>query len=334
MQNFPERHYIAGFEIKRAFNNEIFSDILSMITSEKMFAVFMSDAFDKGANFDGAILEFTSYDPYYNFYYDILKFNLVPNGNHFAIVSVNGFIPSDLNVLICDPCKTEVIQLSSSTQLNVWHKFDQNFEQPKVIISVMIFTNSNSMLSDIHVELVSRIILEELSMFITSGFYADIKSEYSGISITLIGWRDKMDLFLEEIMKINKNPSLNKLSSVLESLNEKYVSAINSQPYQIAYEKLGNIILEDYYTNSERLSLLNAFSQRDYTEFLKIFANSNIDFFVYGNALQNNVDIYKKIIQKYIKTSEKDIRKYPKAKSVSKAGISTDTSISNHCIFN
>lgn len=111
------------------------------------------------------------------------------------------------------------------------------------------------MIRDLHAALVSDNILENLYNFIVAGFFADIGSEYSGISVTLTGWRDKMDLFLEEVMRIFFNPNLGKLNSITKSLFEKYLSAINAQPYQLAYERLGNIILEDYTTNSEKIIL-------------------------------------------------------------------------------
>lgn len=61
---------------------------------------------------------------------------------------------------------------------------------------------------------------------------------------------------------------------------------------------------------------------------------TNIDLFIFGNVLKINAQKYKEIILSHVNLSSINIRKYPIAVSISGNQISTDTSISNHCVFN
>lgn len=119
MHSFPERHFVAGFKVKRAFNDEIVGDTFKLLIPEKMNIILISDTFEKGAIFEGKELKFDDYEPNYDYNYEIQPVQISPNTKKFDIVKINQSIPEDLSIVSCEFSNQRVVELESNEQLKI-----------------------------------------------------------------------------------------------------------------------------------------------------------------------------------------------------------------------
>ena len=333
MLYFPQQYYFSGFQLKNRYNYEEIINTLSFISRKSVVSIFASSSIEKGVNFFGKILSLNLHCDFYNLNYEILPLELSPIDRNYFIYPRNPYIPSEISLLRSPENQIEVI--FSSPGLNIWYKFDESFEVPKTIISLLLFSDPwNEIQVDIELLLKSAQIRmkKDLYLYNIAGYLAEFSSDYNGASLRVEGWSSGILNYLEKVLGLLTTPDSSQFLKAQQSLYEEYSGFATEQPYKHAEDYLRSMILPSYFSMSSKLSYLISSRKYSTAKFLEALPKLTVQVLVLGNISKESsrglIDILSKTF-----TLSAVARPVQASVPIQATKYFTSMDEENHCLF-
>jgi insulysin len=245
--------------------------------------------------------------PYYDVEYSLQKVG----GKSFAKLSnpakvegiyypvKNDFIPYNLKLIEEHPHLVRNDDLAK-----VWFKYDHRFKQPKISVTFQIETPKvyrsprNLELAGLYEAMMHEGLNELVYPIQMAGLSYGLSIQKKGVILSIGGYSERMGDLIKLVTKNMKE--LNVDEQKFANIKEAMIRGLNNEKFGQAYSRGGYynglMLLQDQYTDEEKLSALTALTLSDVKEFAKtLYDEVYITGMIYGNwsdtEARKNVDI-------------------------------------------
>ena len=267
------RLILAGPFISEKYEAKCIQDLIDSLTCDRMRITRASSAALNAS-------EGISNEPWYETEYQTKKMNnslldalksiengskSVPQFEELILPAENIFIPESFKVPISpallEPSKQPKL-LCCDGRINLWHKLDDTFEQPKSQISLFL---RSSMLSASALNAQRALLFKDLlkhSLILYDATLAGLQYEFSvlaeGFEVKLSGFTDKLPVLLKECLTALKEMKFNLID--FEVIHDRQLRSLlnfpREAPYWHASYHLNSLITEPVHSIESRIKVL------------------------------------------------------------------------------
>lgn len=236
-----------------------------------------------------------------------------PKNPAITIPTKNPFLPTTLEVTEVDkdlknsskliPTPEVIIQ---NDHQNFYFCKDTKFKEPKVnwyleikTPQVNAFDPLKSVMADIYVKLLSYSLKKYSYPAEMAGLQYQIKQETNGISIRIVGFNDKAEVLLKNILETIKYEDFaySYFSFIKKDLYRKYRNFSKESPLATASEYLRESLFRNYVNENEKANAIKKVNLKLFKHYVRsLFNKTYLQGLFYGN---NSKDEIKDIIQKF-----------------------------------
>jgi insulysin len=325
-QNDP-RLILAGPFIIEKFDSACIQDLINHITCDRMRVT-------RASSDDLEVIEL---EPWYGTEYQLGKLSddllntlkRIEGGEEFLkqeelkLPEKNIFIPENFKVPISpassDPLKEPKLLRSGS--LNLWHKLDDTFEQPKSQIFVLFRTpNISSSPRNVQLVLLFKDLLEHnLVLYDASlaGLYYEFNVVAEGFEIEISGFTDKLPELLKECLKALKELKFSAID--VEVIKDRQLRSLmnfpRKEPYLQASHHLSSLLTEPNYSIESRVqvlrelkveTVLRLFNEENYFE-NEIANSGRIEILTHGSIEEEEAKNIANLVEETFKKAQSQV---------------------------
>lgn len=205
----------------------------------------------------------------------------------------NPFIPDQLELKKATTEVTHPQLIPQSYGMQVWHQLDTSFNVPRSNLFLALHSPiankppRDALLSS----LLASIITKQLNSYAyparLAGLQYSIYATERGLSLSLSGYDQKQPILLERIIAALKNPEITEQRfSILKNRYQQSLSnAQKQQPFQQILADIKRTLVENHWTNEQKLAALSTLSKQDLQEFSARFLQQlQPTLFIQGNT--------------------------------------------------
>ncbi|RZF43235.1 hypothetical protein LSTR_LSTR016530 [Laodelphax striatellus] len=296
MQFHKPEEYITGDDLYFEYKPEDINMILSNMNPDNAMIVLSSKIAAKNLKLDRI-------EPWFKTKYNMQKIPdswlndwqvLNPN-DYFSIPESNIFVTDNFDLLPISenlPEYPEVIKKDEYFEL--WYKQDKTFRIPTGIINLLFVSPlasqsvKNVVMMELFVSILKQLVIEETYPALVANLNCAMKSHNKGFILKVKGYNQKLDILLEQLVKcivsFNKDTTVELFDTIRQEMRKAYSNSC------LKTETLGTelrlkLLMNPYWTSSEKHSALSSITLEDLKEFVSDFFK---ELYVYS-LVQGNI---------------------------------------------
>ncbi|OED42282.1 hypothetical protein AB833_06405 [Chromatiales bacterium (ex Bugula neritina AB1)] len=202
----------------------------------------------------------------------------------------NEFLPEDLTLLT--DVNSDPVNLRNTDKIEVWHRTDSSFGVPRANLNASIQTPAanatarSRVLTSLYVELVNEQLNEFSYPANLAGLGYNLSFNTRGLGIRLSGYTDGQRIMLEKLVAAMLKPEFttDKFEQVRRELIDQIENYAKEAPYQRVGSEIRKLLIEPYFTETQRIAELNSITPEDLREFVaQLFKEIRIIALSHGN---------------------------------------------------
>jgi len=209
-----------------------------------------------------------------------------------ALPAPNPFIPTEVDLLAERP-----VQLVDEPGLTLYYGQDTTFERPRVSYQVRIRQPRKLgdleavVMRDFYVAVVNEMLNEQLYTAAVAGLQATIADSSEGVRISVFGYNQSADSFLDTLLSQMTAPDLSaeRFEALKERKLREWRNAVFADAFRQAFELERKYLFEHYYTPAEKLAVAEGIDLDSVQRFARtLFRKGNVEMIAYGNVSQQD----------------------------------------------
>jgi len=302
MQEYPLEEIIAAPYAWENFNPDFLEQILAALRPDNVLLTYTSQS---------VMPEQT--DPWYSAPYTYaslpasraeawLEGTINPN---LALPEPNPFLPEDIRIRATQLRDVEALSLQAMVEkpalilqedgVRLWFEQDDIFNLPRanffLYAMTPLFSDSleNSILSTLVVNLLNDKLNEYEYPANLAGVFYQVRRRSRGFTLNLGGYNDKQDILLREVLETLQAHDFEeeRFNIIRTEMIRALENARLQNPYVRAYGAVQELLSDPYWSDDERLAMLEQVSFDDVLNFVpRMMQNLRIDALYHGNVTQ------------------------------------------------
>jgi insulysin len=204
----------------------------------------------------------------------------------------NPFIPTEVDLLAQRP-----VRLVEEPGLTLYYAQDTTFERPRVSYQVRIrqprkLGDLEAVVKrDFYVAVVNEMLNEQLYTAAVAGLEATIADSPEGMRISVFGYNQSADGFLDTLLAQMTAPDLpaERFEALKERKLREWRNAVFADAYRQAFELERKYLYEHHYMPAEKLAVAEAMDLESVRRFARtLFRQGNVEMIAYGNVSQQD----------------------------------------------
>ena len=226
---------------------------------------------------------------YYNVAYQLEKLDpqwikqwqgVVPDTDLY-LPAKNPFVPGRLDILALNDQSDKPVQVPTGNDITLWYQGDNEFNTPRAnfYFNIMSPVTNGSARNLVLTELLVRMVRNQLNDLVYPAYLADLNYELyrhgRGISVKVSGFEDKQSALLQPIVDALASPELDpdQFTIVKAGLLRELKNVSKDTPSNQSVHEIYRLVMQPYWTESERIAAIENISVEDLTLFHKLFFN-------------------------------------------------------------
>ncbi|MBN2479254.1 MAG: insulinase family protein [Parachlamydiales bacterium] len=215
-----------------------------------------------------------------------------PTNQNIRLPEPNTFIPTDLKIVEIKEPQKEPKKIVQNDFGKIFYSQDEKFHVPEVAwqfdIKDSLFSNEvkSVVLKELYIKALNDKLTYVKAAASQAGLSATIDSAPNGIKIKILGYSQKANLLLEDILKGIKNFHINKeeFTKYFSSLKKEYENQQKILPVLQAKNYLSSVLLNYNLPTLEKQKTLDLINFNDFEKFsTDLFNETYIEGFLSGN---------------------------------------------------
>ena len=201
----------------------------------------------------------------------------------------NPFISEELKVA---QGKEELPMRLRNLDINAWHKFNQSYNIPKVTVHLSInselhdYSAKSMVYNNLMTDLIANKLNTELYQGGLGGYYHHIRTSHYGFYITISGYNDKIELWVDKTLDVLREASFAEedFSRIYDNHQRSLRNQEKNRPTNVLWDIFGEYMFDYKWPRKELQKELDGATLAALEEWTrKSLAKTNIMAFVYGN---------------------------------------------------
>ncbi|MCF7971861.1 MAG: insulinase family protein [Methylococcaceae bacterium] len=191
----------------------------------------------------------------------------------------NPFMPDQLELKKAAIAAAHPQLIPQSYDMQVWHQLDTSFNVPRSNLFLALHSPiaNKSPRDALLSSLLASTLTKQLNSYAypasLAGLQYSIYATERGLSIALSGYDQKQPALLERIIDALKNPEIteNHFTILKNRLQQGLSNAQKQQPFQQILADIKRLLVENRWTDEQKLVALNTITEQDLQEFSALF---------------------------------------------------------------
>jgi len=227
----------------------------------------------------------------------------------------NIFIPDNLDLVKTNSNNKYPIPLINETNRKLWYKHDNKFHRPNGIVGTILYYKNliddprKFVLINLYIAIVNYLLTSPLYYAHLAGLEVDINISLNYLNIMVKGYNDKMNILLENVIKIIKNIKITE--EVFNINRDEYIKNIKNilyeSPYKLGLEYLLEKSYKKYYNSETIIKILRDIEYYEILQYKNYLGTSDeMECLIQGNITKNDSRrLFKNFDQLFNGNSEK-----------------------------
>jgi len=272
LQYYAPQDVLRGTYLMEHSEPELTQSLLQLLTPERVLISITSqdastDQTEKNYHVDYAINPITPEL--------ITRWSNSPINPALKLPTPNPFIPDQLELKKAATETTHPQLIPQSHDMQVWHQLDTSFNVPRSNLFLALHSPiankspRDALLSSLLASIISKQLNSYAYPASLAGLHYSIHATERGLSISLSGYDQKQPALLERIVEALKKPEITeqRFTILKNRFQQSLSNAQKQQPFQQILADIKRTLVENRWTNEQKLAALSTLTVQDLIEF-------------------------------------------------------------------